>query len=86
MIKFLTENIEFIVSLVIVPLITWFFSKRHFQARELDSKDIQNIKSNLGLYQIMIDDLDVRSKARIKELENEIKDLKAEIKRLESLM
>lgn len=81
--SFLLENIEFLLSLIIAPLITWFFSKRHFQDRELNSKDIEIIRQNISLYQYMIDDLDRRAKDTISELEEKNKKLRLKIQELE---
>ncbi len=86
MIDFITNNIDIAITLIIAPIITWFVSKRKYQARDLDSKDIEIIRSNLQLYQTMVDDIDMRTKRKINELEDEIDSLEKENKRLKSLL
>lgn len=77
--NFILEHIEFIISLIVVPTITWLFSKRHFQQRELENKDINVIRGHLNLYNSMIEDISNRSKSTISTLEQEIVELRKEI-------
>lgn len=84
--EFILENIEYILTLVILPTVTWFFSKRHFQARELNNKDIEIIRQNLKLYQELINDIESRYEAKLSKLYDEIQNLEIEITRLKELI
>lgn len=85
---FIKDNIQFIY-VIISSLLAWFFTKRHFQNRELKSKDIHIdsqssdlIQKNLSLYQNMIDDIERRYEEKIARLDAEILKLEDEISRL----
>ena len=84
--EFIKEHLELLLSFVFGPLITWFFVKRHYQKRDLASRDIELISENLKLYQGMIDDIEKRYEEtlnkrneQILELENQIDELKEQI-------
>lgn len=61
MIEFILANYNTLLALI-GPIIVWFFTKRHFQNKELESKDIANLQGKLDLYQHMLDDLEIRYK------------------------
>lgn len=88
--NWIIENLFQIISLVITPILVWFLTKKHFQKRDLKDRDVSTesnqaevISQNLGLYQIMIDDIRKRYNEEIQDaynkidaLENIIKDLR----------
>ena len=98
--KFISENIIFIIGSLILPAITWFFTRRHNQARELQSKDkeLENKdmdinRQNIALYQDLLDDLEKRYEIKLSRLYEEIKNLEdknhalnEEVKRLKDLI
>lgn len=92
--EWILANIQWLISLIIIPTLTWFGSKRHFQSRELKDKDADIMAKNVSLYQKLLDDLDKRYDDRIKKLEanhkeeitileKEIAELKERIKNCE---
>lgn len=97
MLEFLSQNIEVVISLIIAPIITFFFSKKHFQTRELKSKDIENnsavvktMAEGIGLLNKMLDDLEKRYETQlgkkdeyILKLEEMVNSLKESVLRLE---
>lgn len=84
--KIILENIEFISITLILPAITWFFSKRHFQSRELKNQDVELIRQNLNLYQTLLNDIQQRYETQLAKLYNDIKLLEEEIERLKSII
>jgi uncharacterized membrane protein YhiD involved in acid resistance len=80
--EFIIENWEAIL-VPVTGLVVWIFSKRHFQKLQLESDQIDNNTKNLGnvtanfeVYQKLIDDLEVRFKNRIEELEKDLDKMK----------
>lgn len=68
---------------VILPLatggITFFFSKKHFQVRELEKQDAnivmskaENMNKHLDLYERMLEDLEVRYEEKINNCNREM--------------
>lgn len=88
MMNWLVENVESIISPLIVGVITWLFSKRHYQTRELKSQDLDILSKNVAAYQNLLDDLDKRYEERIQRLEayykEEIATLEKHIVKLEN--
>jgi gas vesicle protein len=81
--EWILTNLQWILPTIILPIVTWFGSKRHFQSRDLKDKDADIMAKNVSLYQKLLDDLDERYDNRVKKLEEdhkeEIKILKKEI-------
>ncbi len=77
-----------VISTLLVPvsaIVTWYYVKRHFQARELKLKDVsiesntsEVVSKNLELYQRMLDDLDERTQEALKKAYERIKELEIE--------
>lgn len=99
MIEWILGNLQLIIALIVSPLITWFFVNRHYQQRELKTKDLENdssqsgvVAQNLDLYQRMLDDVESRYEIKLQKrdleisfLEREIEELKARLKKLEKI-
>jgi len=97
MIEWLTQNLFEIIGMTLIPLITWFVTKRHFQKRDLKDRDVnielnqlEILSKNLDLYQRMLDDVETKyeerafkSDAEKEELEKTIEELKIKIEALE---
>ena len=82
--QFLFSNWEFI-SLPITGALGWFFTKRHFESRDLKEADISInsnssdvVSKNLELYQRMLDDIEERYQAKVNSRDVEIKNLEKE--------
>ena len=82
MLEFLQNNISIVLTLIVVPAATWFFTKRHFQSRELANKDLDVLKGHLNIYNSMIIDIERTKDHQISELMEEIKRLKEELVQL----
>lgn len=99
LLQWILENYE-ILSIPITSFTSWYFTKRHFQSRELkqtdtniDSSTSDVVSKNLDLYQRMLDDVEARYEERdrkatdrIKQLENKIDELMTEIAKLEKII
>ena len=79
MLEFLQNNINIVLTVIVVPAATWFFTKRHFQSRELANKDLDVLKGHLNIYNSMITDIERTKDNQISELMLEIKRLRNEI-------
>lgn len=67
--EWLQQNFQTLIYPLIIGLATWFFSKRHYQTRDLKSKDLDILSKNVNAYQNLLDDLDKRYEDRIEKLE-----------------
>lgn len=86
MLTFLEQYWDRIISLVLMPALAWFFTKRHFQHRELKKLDQENqltssdiIHRNLEIYQKMLDDVESRYEEKLKKRDDEYKTLEKEL-------
>ena len=86
----INNNITSIIITGITGAISWFFTKRHFQSKELKSKDLQNEEStsnvvgqNLELYQRMLDDYTERKDKELQDAYDKIEALKIKVEKLE---
>lgn len=84
MMKFLTENWEKI-AIILGPVVTWIFTKRPFQKKDLEEKEVNIsisasdvISRNLQLYQKMLDDIEERYQKQLKDRDLEISRLEKE--------
>jgi hypothetical protein len=82
------SNLFEILTTIGIP-ITWVVTKKHFQKRDLKDRDVSTesnqaevISQNLGLYQLMIDDIKKRYNEEIQEAYGKIDSLEAIIKEL----
>lgn len=82
MIKFLADNWEAFLT-PITGIVTYFFTKRKFQKRELAKQDagvtganLANVSANFEVYQNLINDLEARFKKRVEELEIDLEKMK----------
>lgn len=69
----------------ISTLVTWFFTKRSFEKKDLKLKDVnidssssEVVSKNLEIYQRMLDDVDERYQTQLKNRDLEIKLLEQE--------
>lgn len=83
-IQLLFSNWE-LLSIPITGALGWFFTKRHFESRELKEADISInsnssdvVSKNLELYQRMLDDIEDRYQAKVSSRDIEIKKLEQE--------
>lgn len=97
MLQWLVDNLFQVITVITIP-ITWFVSKRHSQKRDLKSQDVaiesnqsKIVSQNLDLYQKMLDDIERRYEDRIfksdaekLKLEEDIKNLKLLVQKLET--
>lgn len=81
---------------IVGPILTWFFVKRHFQARELSLKDaiisnqivdnesvaVEILSKKLGFYNKMLDDLEARCLKQTIAMEFEIDKLKLKVTKI----
>lgn len=81
---------------VVGPILTWFFVKRHFQARELSLKDaiisnqivdnesvaVEILSKKLGFYNKMLDDLEARCIKQSLVMDAEIEKLKLKVNKI----
>ena len=81
--NWLTNNWEIILTLIIIPIITWFAGRKHLMQSQVKLSDaevtgatINNIIANFKVYQDLINDLEERFKHRIEELEGDLEKLK----------
>lgn len=89
--EWILTNYPTVIALIIAPVITWFFVKRHFQERELklkdtliDSSQSDVVSKNLEIYQRMLDDVENRYQVRIEGLDEIIEKQRSEIEKMES--
>jgi len=90
----LMNPITTLISIVVGPLLTWFFITKPYQKKELKAKDIEInsshvnvITQNLDVYQRMFTDLDeqlVKANNKIKELEKEVEQITIRYKELKT--
>lgn len=79
---FITDNLATLIIPAIFATISWYFTKRAYQPKELKAKDLQNegsqsdvIAQNLDLYQRMFEHLEeqlLKAHGKIKILEEEV--------------
>jgi len=85
--KWILENLSWLIPAAGIP-ITWLFSKRKYQQRELKSQDVDIMSKNITVYQTLLDDLEQRYEDRLKKLEeyyqNEIDNLEKKMLKLKS--
>ena len=67
------------------PIVSWLLTKRHFEQKELEQKEIDInssssdvVSKNLNLYQKMIDDLEQRQVSQLERRDQEIEILRQE--------
>ena len=72
-----------------ITLITWFFTKRHFQKVELkkETTEAESLSSdvivkNLDIYQKFLDDLEKRYEEKLAKRDLEIERLESEVEKL----
>jgi IS1 family transposase len=73
--EFLVQNWERLM-IPLTGIVAYFFSKRKYQKRDLaksdaqiESQNLENLSKNFQVYQDLVDDLEIRFKKRIEELE-----------------
>ena len=88
--EWIKENLLWIATSVVLPLITWFVHGKYRQRQELKSQKIQNegstssvVGQNLELYQRMLDDYTQRKDKELQEAYERIEKLKVRIEFLE---
>lgn len=81
--ELLNENWKFVLTVIILPLVTWFAGRKHLMysnikksQAEVTEAELGNITSNFKVYQDLINDLERRFKVRIQELEEDIAKIK----------
>lgn len=92
MIEWIKDNLLLIITTIGGPVATFYFSRRHYQEKELKSQDLKNdgmtatiLEGNLKIYQTLVDDLKIRIDHFIKllsEKEQEIQKLHMELNSL----
>ena len=77
--EFLIQNWAIIVTLIIVPVLSWFGGRKHLLSSQIDqsqaqvtSTNIDNVTATLEVYKDALDDLEVRFKNRIADLESDL--------------
>ena len=87
--EFLTQYWQWIIATIVIPIVSWIFGERRGKQlqrekteAEVTAATIENITSNFKVYQDIINDLEARFKARIEELERDVKELKSINERL----
>jgi len=93
MIEWIENNISTLLSLILIPLITWLFTKRHFQKKDLKDRDVNTesnqseiVSKNLELYQRMLDDIEKRYEERIFKSDKEKEELEMIILELQTII
>lgn len=88
-----TFEIVTLASPVITSIVVWFFTKRHFQAKDLKQKDVHIegdqadvFSKNLKIYQDMLDDVEKRYEDKLLKRDEEIQLLEEKILTLETLI
>lgn len=76
------DLIQWFFSLVVLPSVAWFVSKRHHVSRQLKAMDTDQLKANIEIYQNMIDDVEERYKKMLAERDTRIDELEKEVQAL----
>lgn len=80
--EFIKNNIEWVIAVIVVPSVTWFFTKRHFDNRQLKTLDLKHIDDTNNIYRNMLDDIVRRHEKEVEKKDKEIIALEKELDRI----
>jgi len=76
----LFEHLDSLIAAVVSGGAAFLFTRKKYSA-EVSTNELDNVKAALEIYKTALDDLEMRFKKRILEVEEELSELRAQLKK-----